>query len=683
MRSKLISLAAWLLLASQSFAGITYSGTTGQTLYARVQTGTSTFVACALTEGSSGGLGIYNATDAALVSAGLTTANRYPGYPFTIRSGSPSTTASDTIVATSATNLGWNGSCEVPLTNKPITWFVASTGNDSNTGQSAAAPLLTLSEAFNTRYQKGDTVRVLDQITIGGAIGVPSGATLEGLGSDVSKLIDTTVGNSISVGRNCLVKGLWLKCQPTSGVDTGEGAAPIAGIGNDTVFEACRIDGNHHAVYASGASDIRFVRCQLTGVADCCSFADCDNIVFDQSTIKVTTAGWDNGAVQHGLNLYGSRVLLTNNSKVYVAVSTTTKGLAGVGLYVGGTSDLFNGSRITLQNGSWISVQQTNGSATSFARGITHSDSIDSSTAAHAVAIDGGSGIITSGGTDHYHVYLSGSSVANSDVRIGRAGVNASLVSVNGTLHFADDAETNIKTKTDYLPSATAGASGGLFIAGSNAATTVNITGNVTGNLSGSVGSVTGAVGSVTGNVGGNVVGSVASIASGGISSASFASGAITASALATDSITAAKVAHDAAVEIGAEASGSSGGPFLQRKIATARVLQAKVVSGVATTIGRVRMKKGTGPLTWAVELAGTELAPGDFVDSMSAPTATGTGVTVGSTAGTTYGTNNSRLLFEVTAASNATVGDSTITIAFGPNAGESQTITVPVTISE
>jgi hypothetical protein len=75
-----------------------------------------------------------------------------------------------------------------------------------------------------------------------------------------------------------------------------------------------------------------------------------------------------------------------------------------------------------------------------------------------------------------------------------------------------------IKTKTDFLPSATAGAAGGVFIAGANAATsittalTANITGDVTGNLSGSAGSVTGAVGSVTGNVGGNVVGSVGSV---------------------------------------------------------------------------------------------------------------------------------------------------------------------------
>lgn len=61
-----------------------------------------------------------------------------------------------------------------------------------------------------------------------------------------------------------------------------------------------------------------------------------------------------------------------------------------------------------------------------------------------------------------------------------------------------------IKTKTDFLPSVTAGASGGVFIAGTNAATTVttSFTTTFTGSLTGSVGSVTGAVGSVTGAVG-------------------------------------------------------------------------------------------------------------------------------------------------------------------------------------
>ena len=73
---------------------------------------------------------------------------------------------------------------------------------------------------------------------------------------------------------------------------------------------------------------------------------------------------------------------------------------------------------------------------------------------------------------------------------------------VAAILAAVDTEVAAIKTKTDFLPSATAGAAGGVFIAGSNAATSVTtaLTANITGNLSGSVGSVTGAVGSVTGD---------------------------------------------------------------------------------------------------------------------------------------------------------------------------------------
>jgi hypothetical protein len=70
--------------------------------------------------------------------------------------------------------------------------------------------------------------------------------------------------------------------------------------------------------------------------------------------------------------------------------------------------------------------------------------------------------------------------------------------------------------KSLYTGNVVPGASGGHFIAGTNAATTVttSFTTTFTGNLTGSVGSVTGAVGSVTGNVGGNVTGSVGSVVS-------------------------------------------------------------------------------------------------------------------------------------------------------------------------
>lgn len=149
------------------------------------------------------------------------------------------------------------------------------------------------------------------------------------------------------------------------------------------------------------------------------------------------------------------------------------------------------------------------------------------------------------------------------------------------------------------LPDAVAGASGGLFIAGTNAATTVTtsltttFTGNLTGSVgsvTGAVGSVTGAVGSVTGNVGGNVTGSVGSVASGGITAASiaadaitaakiadgaidaatFAAGAINAAAIATDAITAAKIATDA---IGASELAADAVTEIQTGLATSAAL--------------------------------------------------------------------------------------------------------------
>lgn len=79
-----------------------------------------------------------------------------------------------------------------------------------------------------------------------------------------------------------------------------------------------------------------------------------------------------------------------------------------------------------------------------------------------------------------------------SAVGLAAANLDTQLTTIDD---FLDTEVAAIKTKTDFLPSVTAGAAGGLFIAGSNAATTVDITGT----LSGSVGSVTGAVGSVTG----------------------------------------------------------------------------------------------------------------------------------------------------------------------------------------
>ena len=141
-----------------------------------------------------------------------------------------------------------------------------------------------------------------------------------------------------------------------------------------------------------------------------------------------------------------------------------------------------------------------------------------------------------------------------------KAIANAALATA-ANLAAAKTVVDAVKVKTDYLPSATAGAAGGVFIAGSNAATSITtaLTANITGNLSGSVGSVTGAVGSVTGavgsvtgavgsvtgavgsvtgNVGGNVTGSVGSVAANGITSTSIATDAINAASVKADAVT-------------------------------------------------------------------------------------------------------------------------------------------------
>jgi hypothetical protein len=130
---------------------------------------------------------------------------------------------------------------------------------------------------------------------------------------------------------------------------------------------------------------------------------------------------------------------------------------------------------------------------------------------------DGGTqavGSVGSGACTHegqsYHSYAPAQAETNYDhVAFTFTGTGAipATVQVYTTFPQTVDNATNIsaiKTKTDFLPSATAGASGGLFIAGTNAATTVttSFTTTFTGNLTGSVASVTGAVGSVTGAVG-------------------------------------------------------------------------------------------------------------------------------------------------------------------------------------
>lgn len=91
-----------------------------------------------------------------------------------------------------------------------------------------------------------------------------------------------------------------------------------------------------------------------------------------------------------------------------------------------------------------------------------------------------------------------GSGLDAAGVRAAVGLASANLDTQLGAIDdFVDTEVAAIKTKTDFLPSATAGATGGVFIAGTNAATTITtgltttFTGNLTGNVNGTVNGLT------------------------------------------------------------------------------------------------------------------------------------------------------------------------------------------------
>lgn len=131
-----------------------------------------------------------------------------------------------------------------------------------------------------------------------------------------------------------------------------------------------------------------------------------------------------------------------------------------------------------------------------------------------------------------YRFDLPDAAFATGAQHVDVGGTVTGMVVIGGRVRLVDyDPEDAVRLGLTSLPNAVPGASGGVFIAGTNAATvvTTSFTTTFTGNLTGSVASVTGAVGSVTGNVGGNVTGSVGSI-SGITFPANFGDLAITAS---------------------------------------------------------------------------------------------------------------------------------------------------------
>ena len=168
-------------------------------------------------------------------------------------------------------------------------------------------------------------------------------------------------------------------------------------------------------------------------------------------------------------------------------------------------------------------VTTVTGGATAAALATVQSDTDDIQTRLPAALTAGGNmksdalalGGMTQTGRDIGASVLLSSGTGTGQLDFTSGVVKANLAQILGTaltetagqLAGAFKKWFNVAAPTgtvNSIPDAVAGAAGGLFIAGTNAATTVTtaLTTTFTGNLTGSVASVTGAVGSVTGAVG-------------------------------------------------------------------------------------------------------------------------------------------------------------------------------------
>lgn len=358
---------AWLLLATQALADITHSGTTGQTLYARVQTGTSTFVAAALTEGSSGGLGIYTVTDASLVTAGLSSIVSPSLYNFTIRVGAPSTTANDAIVGSNA--IGWRAGVELPLllpkdlallsigrdgavatSNRgyissagyAALWasapqhliYVRTTGNDANTGTDPGDAYLTIQKAIDEINAAGNYTSTKIDFTgshniAGTRLVIPANTWLSGDGSTArggTSNISCSAASaptmvSAATGGNVILSGFKI----TSTVASGSFALPIGYSGAGTASRNVVVinvdtDADSDAAYFSDSTNCngwwRFYNCGLV------SKWDSTTIIQENAT--------------HISEFYDCTITAVGPSAVGSA--TDTRAIAGAG----GTQRLFN-----------------------------------------------------------------------------------------------------------------------------------------------------------------------------------------------------------------------------------------------------------------------------------------------------------------------------------------------------
>lgn len=228
--------------------------------------------------------------------------------------------------------------------------------------------------------------------------------------------------------------------------------------------------------------------------------------------LEVELTGWDNqDSVHGGLTCLPNTAVTTNASLLTSGAGTdqlsVTTGRIDIGKALG--------TAVTLDSNNVLNVSAKYLAGTALT-GRDIGASVLLSAGTGTGQLDFTSGVTKANATQ----WLGGTIPAVNVTGVPLVDAKYLLGTIFATPATAGIPDINIKNINNVV-AATPGAAGGLFIAGTNAATTITtgltttFTGNLTGSVAsvtGAVGSVTGAVGSVTGNVGGNVVGSTASV---------------------------------------------------------------------------------------------------------------------------------------------------------------------------
>ena len=140
---------------------IFYTGSSGQSLYVRIQNPAGNYVATALSEGTSGGEGTYYASESTIAGlTGMSSASTGNGCPFRVFvGGTPSTTATDPIAAFGS--LKWSGSAELSDNSS----LLATTNGSASVGTQLQNLDASVSSAASASHSDADFEKVPDSRT--------------------------------------------------------------------------------------------------------------------------------------------------------------------------------------------------------------------------------------------------------------------------------------------------------------------------------------------------------------------------------------------------------------------------------------------------------------------------------------------------------------------------------------